>query len=433
MLVPSPAFRSMALGIMISVIFVLGGDADPAAGRSGQARATRQQARSALGALRRAPLARASPAGASCCGVGRSSSASLALIVLVGLAIPVLSLKTGMPSIKVVPKNDPSRVGYRQVSAAFGVGVPSRLQVIVTPRSTRARPRGVAGARPGDRGGAGSRSPLAGGRACSIRAVPHGPADDRRGREHRRSAARGASRQGAPRRSRGREPTTSKRALSRRPPLVIGVVLALGFLLLLIALRAPLIAAIGAVANLLVDRGGVRSRPLIFQDGRSERPARVRVAGLPGRVGADLLLRHDLRDRDGLHGLPALLRARALGGVEATRTRGRWSRGSPHSGRVILAAGAVMVAVFFTFALSGPMPPKEMGVILAMAVLLAGTSASDGGVNSNSRQAAGGLVAVDDADALRQLLAQLPRILHPVVCVAGRRVKGLPMVLAERL
>jgi RND superfamily putative drug exporter len=41
-----------------------------------------------------------------------------------------------------------------------------------------------------------------------------------------------------------------------------------------------------------------------------------------------------------------------------------------HSGRVIFAAGGVMVAVFFTFALSGPLPPKEMGTILGVAVLL---------------------------------------------------------------
>ena len=41
-----------------------------------------------------------------------------------------------------------------------------------------------------------------------------------------------------------------------------------------------------------------------------------------------------------------------------------------HSGRVIFAAAAVMVAVFFTFALSGPLPPKEMGVVLGLAVLL---------------------------------------------------------------
>jgi putative drug exporter of the RND superfamily len=44
--------------------------------------------------------------------------------------------------------------------------------------------------------------------------------------------------------------------------------------------------------------------------------------------------------------------------------------GVAHSGRVILAAAAVMVAVFFTFALSGPLPPKEMGVVLGLAVLL---------------------------------------------------------------
>jgi len=41
-----------------------------------------------------------------------------------------------------------------------------------------------------------------------------------------------------------------------------------------------------------------------------------------------------------------------------------------HTGRVVFAAAAVMVAVFFTFALSGSLPPKEMGVILGVAVLL---------------------------------------------------------------
>ena len=44
--------------------------------------------------------------------------------------------------------------------------------------------------------------------------------------------------------------------------------------------------------------------------------------------------------------------------------------GVAHSGRVIFAAAAVMVAVFFTFALSGPLPPKEMGIVLGVAVLL---------------------------------------------------------------
>jgi RND superfamily putative drug exporter len=41
-----------------------------------------------------------------------------------------------------------------------------------------------------------------------------------------------------------------------------------------------------------------------------------------------------------------------------------------HSGRVVFAAAAVMVAVFLTFAVSGPLPPKEMGIVLGVAVLL---------------------------------------------------------------
>ena len=36
----------------------------------------------------------------------------------------------------------------------------------------------------------------------------------------------------------------------------------------------------------------------------------------------------------------------------------------------MLSAAAVMVAVFLTFALSGPLAPKEMGIILALAVTL---------------------------------------------------------------
>lgn len=38
------------------------------------------------------------------------------------------------------------------------------------------------------------------------------------------------------------------------------------------------------------------------------------------------------------------------------------------SGRVVVSAAAIMVAVFLTVALSGPLAPKEMGVILAVAV-----------------------------------------------------------------
>ena len=40
---------------------------------------------------------------------------------------------------------------------------------------------------------------------------------------------------------------------------------------------------------------------------------------------------------------------------------------------MINSAAAVMVVVFMTFAVAGPIAPKEMGVILAVAVLLDAT------------------------------------------------------------
>jgi putative drug exporter of the RND superfamily len=47
--------------------------------------------------------------------------------------------------------------------------------------------------------------------------------------------------------------------------------------------------------------------------------------------------------------------------MQAANSSGRWPLE-----RVLFA----LAAVFFTFALSGPLPPKEMGIILGIAVLL---------------------------------------------------------------
>src|SRR5262245_5128822 len=129
MLVPSPAFRSMALGIMLSVVFVLlatltllpavlaklGPKVDALALRwvhSGEHRSARFARWGER--LWRHPLL----------------YGSAATLVLVLLALPVIGLKTGMPSIRVVPDDDPSRVGYEQVQAAFGPGAPGTLQLV---------------------------------------------------------------------------------------------------------------------------------------------------------------------------------------------------------------------------------------------------------------------------------------------------------------
>ena len=156
--------------------------------------------------------------------------------------------------------------------------------------------------------------------------------------------------------------------LAERTPLVIGVVLALGFLLLLVALQAPLIAAIGVLTNLLAVAAAFGVAKLIFQDGN--------LSGLLGFESQGFL------DAWAPVFFFAMIFAISMDYTVflLSSAKEHWDRthdareamvgGVAHSGRVIFAAAAVMVAVFFTFALSGPLPPKEMGVILGIAVLL---------------------------------------------------------------
>ena len=151
MLVPSPAFRSMSLGIMLAVLFVLAATLTllPAV----LARLGRRSTRCRSRGRTRASIARlASPPGASACGGARSPTGSPRVAVLFLLAFPVTQLKTAMPSIKVVPPGDSSRVGYGQVQAAFGPGATGPLQ-IVAPSGQRGRGRSDRAPRSRDRRG----------------------------------------------------------------------------------------------------------------------------------------------------------------------------------------------------------------------------------------------------------------------------------------
>jgi putative drug exporter of the RND superfamily len=363
MLVPSPAFRSMALGIMLSVAFVLaatltllpavlaklGPRVDALALRwvhSGEHRSARF-ARWGERLWRHPHLF--GPA---------------ATLVLVALALPVLGLKTGMPSIKVVPSSDASRVGYGQVQHAFGPGAPGTLQIVAPSSESSA----VAATARRDPGIARVSSPLAGaGGLALVQATPAAdPSSSSVGRTIDRLRAElpaGALVGGA-----AAENHDLERALAAKTPLVVGVVLALGFLLLLVALQAPLIAALGVVTNLLATGAAFGIGRLIFQNGHGAgvlgfQPQGYMDAWAPVFFFAMIFaISMDYT---------VFLLSSAKEHYDRSHDPHEASVGGlAHSGRVIFAAAAVMVAVFFTFALSGPLPPKEMGVILGLAVLL---------------------------------------------------------------
>ncbi|HWJ68278.1 MAG TPA: MMPL family transporter [Nocardioides sp.] len=365
MLVPSPSFRSMAGGIMISVVFVLaatltllplvlfklddrinrlalpwvkvGEHRSPAFARWGEH-------------LWRRPAA---------WGIGST-------VVLLILAAPILGLRTGMPSIKVLPEDASARVGYEQVKDAFGPGAPGMMQVVVDADDSAAAAAvlgddpGVAAVMPAVK--AADDSGLA-----MLQAVPTvDPSDpalpdtvDRLRADLPASALVGGA---------AVENIDLTDQLDRSTPLVIGVVLLLGFLLLLFALQAPLISLLGTLASLLSTAAAFGVARLVFQEGYG--------AGLLGFESQGFL------DAWAPVFFFAMIFAIAMDYTVflLASAKEHWEKsGDPreamvgavaHSGRVIFAAGGVMVAVFFTFALSGPLPPKEMGVILGVAVLL---------------------------------------------------------------
>lgn len=365
MIVPSPAFRSMAGGIMIAVIFVLGATmtllplvlakldhrlnsiALPWM-HAGEHRSARFAAWGER--LWRRPLI--------------FGFASLAVLVL--LAAPVVGLKTAMPSIKVLPDDASARIGYDTVKENFGPGAPGALQVVVAESQVTSASRvltddpGIATVTPAQPSTDGTGLKL----LTAIPTVdPSNPALLDTVQRLRSDLPTSALVGGA-----AVENLDLKQQLDDSAPVVIGVVLVLGFLLLLIALQAPLIAVLGTLASLLSTGAAFGVARLVFQEGWGsnflgfesqgflDAWAPVFFFAMIFAIAMDytVFLLASAKEHYEQSGDPHEAMVGALA----------------HSGRVIFAAAGVMVAVFFTFALSGPLPPKEMGIVLGVAVLL---------------------------------------------------------------
>ncbi len=403
LIVPSPAFRSMALGIMLSVVAVLaatltllpavlgklGSRIDsgrvrlPGAIERGQARTARRAlvAQTAEKAAAASPAATAAPSPHphlhhTIGGLERMLhhwgaalhrrpwfAGGLVILILAALAWPVASLRTGMPSITIIPASQTARVGYNEVVSAFGPGAPGTLSVL-TPSASQAQTStvlahdaGVAAAMPGGTSNGWTMTLAVPTTDASAKAT--GTTIDRLRAELPAGTLIGGA---------AAENHDLEKALSARTPLVFGLLIALGFLLLLLALGSPLVAFVGVVTNLASIAAAFGVAKWIFQDGHLSgvlnfQPQGFVDAWAPLFFGAmltgvamdyTLFLLSAAREHYDLTGDPQHAMRMAL------RT----------SGRVVVAAAGVMVAVFLTFALSGPLAPKEMGIILAVAVFL---------------------------------------------------------------
>jgi RND superfamily putative drug exporter len=361
LLVPIPAFRSMAAGMMLSVSFVLlaaltllpallGPGIDKFAlpwHRKGDhhseffARlADRIQAHKVIVAIG-------------------------AVIVLVALALPLLGLKTGMPGITVLPEDQQARQGYDMIADGFGPGGPGPIQIIV-PAGDDAE--AVAGQVMATDGIVMAFPPQPGMEGASI--IQAVGAYDPSSEEALaliptlRAELPDGVVVGGP----VAENYDLDQTLSEKAPIVIGVVLILGFLLLMVALQAVIVAFIGVIFNLLSVGAAFGVGAMVFQHGMGASLLGFESQGyltswaplfffaLVFAISMDYTV---------------FLLASTREHFERSGDAAEAVRGSlGHSGRPIVAAAGVMIAVFYTFAIAGTLPMKEMGLILGTAVLL---------------------------------------------------------------
>ena len=361
LLVPIPAFQSMAAGMMLAVGFVLlaaltllpallGRGVDRLAlpwHSAGEHRSAWWERFAGLVQKRAALLA-----------VGVTAALLL-------LASPLLGLQTGMPSISVLPKDRQARVGYDLIQGAFGPGGPGPLQIVV-PAGTDPVPvaqaisatPGVAAVFPTQPGANGSNL------ITAIAATDPSSKASIGLVTTLRDSLPASVLVGGP----VAENHDLDQTLRQRAPIVIGTVLVLGFLLLLLALQAVFIAVAGVIFNLLSVGAAFGVGALAFQHGWAAGPMGFESQGyltswaplfffaLVFAISMDYTV---------------FLLASAREHFDRSNDPDDAVRGSlAHTGRPIVAAAGVMIAVFFTFAIAGTLPMKEMGLILGTAVLL---------------------------------------------------------------
>ena len=367
-LVPVMVFRSMALGMILAVVataaasltllpavlialgdrVLVSKEKDPDRGAEGR------WARWTGMALKRP---------------GRTLAAGLTLLLL--LAGPALGMRLGMPGAHVVDKGASSRDGYDMVTAAFGPGAAAPI-FITAPAADAST---VIAAASADANVADARlaaPPAANGRVA-IRVTPKTAVDDQqtsdlvgrlRGQLH--TSVPGAL-VGGP----AAQNHDLTAALTGTAPLAVAVIMIVAFALLLIVFRSLTIAIASLLLNLLGVAAAFGFATLVFQHGWGASLIRLDPQGFVD-AWAPLFffaLLFGLSMDYQLFLLAAIKERYEATGDAQLAVR----EGIARTGRPITNAALIMIVVFVAFGVTGPIPPTELGITLALAVLLDAT------------------------------------------------------------
>ena len=368
-LVPVMVFRSMALGMILSVVataaasltllpailvalgdrvLVAKGEDDP--DRAAEGRWTRWTA----AAMRRP---------------GLTLAAGLGVLLL--LAAPALGMRLGMPGAGVVDRGEQSRDGYEAVVDSFGPGAAAPLFVTV-PAGDAAVVVAIAVADRGVVNAGVVAEPAESGRTV-VRVTPVSSVDDEAtsqlvGRlRGQLDVAVPEAEVGGP----GAQNHDLTAALTDTAPLAIGSIMLVAFVLLLVVFRSPLIAVTSILFNLVGVAASFGFATLVFQHGYGASLLGIEHQGFVD-AWAPLFffaLLFGLSMDYQLFLLAAIKERRDATGDARLAVR----EGIARTGRPITNAALIMIVVFVAFGVTGPIPPTELGITLALAVFLDAT------------------------------------------------------------
>lgn len=306
-------------------------------------------------------------------------TAGVALLVIVAMAVPALTLRLGSSDASSDPSSSDTHAFYETMSTSFGDGYDADLLLVAkTPdAASQAAFASLADtARTVDDVAAVSSTPSATGQEISVATVtPRSSAQtektadlvDRLRSDTIPAAERGTDLQvyvGGVTASTvdNAEATTSKL------PLYLVLIATLGFILLAVAFRSVLVPLIGAVGNLLTLAVALGAVALMFQrDWTAELLGVGSAAPIESIVpvlviGIMFGLAMDYQ---------VFLVSRMHEEWGHTRDNARSVRvGMRETGRVIAAAAVIMLCVFASFGFSGQRIVAEIGIGLAVGVLV---------------------------------------------------------------
>jgi len=305
-------------------------------------------------------------------------TAVLAVAMLAVLAVPALAIRLGAADDSSTPIGTSTRSFYDTMANAFGKGFDAQLLLVAETPDSQARTAWTTLAKelPEVKGIAAVGPPAAvsGNSLSMIQVVPTTASQDQATSDlvHTlRSSLVPRAEAGTDLRVYvGGTTATSidmASALTSKLPLFLAIIAVLGFLLLTLAFRSLLVAAMGAIGNLLTIAVALGSTVALFQWGWGQP-----LFGIGGPAPLEYTV--------------AILIVGVVFGLSmdyhvflVSRMHERWTQsgdnrravtgGAADTGGVIVTAAAIMACVFASFGLAGVRTIAEFGVGLAVAVL----------------------------------------------------------------